>query len=215
MRTLALVVSMAAFQAASPTVLRFGPLANQLSAQDMQSLRELAIRWGGEPWMMTTGTGMIIAPDGAAYWSAMIRLRAYSDSTVVRRGDQFVATTTRRGDALRQWTPSAAGSWAWAQVKLEDRAFDDVRGEDDINAPFATDLIVTDEELVGIVTFLRTDPIFKAERNLPVSSIARVYSDDDSWISLSLVKGRTCVDGYQLRPAHRGWTVTWRGGVCA
>jgi hypothetical protein len=214
-RTRALVMTLAVFQVASPSVLRVGPVANQLTADDLRSLRELSIRWGGQPWMLLTGTGMVPARDGSLSWSATVRLRPFSETELVRRGDQFTASTTRRGDAPRTWVTAAGGAWFWAQVKLRGREFDDVRGESDINAPFATDGIVTDDELVSVITFLRTDPIFKPERERPVASIMRVYSGDDSWISLGLWTSTSCGEGYELRPAASGWTPTWRGGVCA
>lgn len=213
MRPIALAIVLVVLQATSPPVLRFGDLANELTTQDLQSLRELSIRWGGPPWIIAAGATMMSRD--AVFWSATIRLRAFVDTGLVRRGDQFGASTMRRGDAPRTWTSSAGGFWFWTQVKLPDREFDDVKSEDDINAPFATDGIVTDDELVSIVSFLRTDQIFKTERRLPIASIMRVYAGDDSWITLGLKKGSACVDGYQMRRVEQGWSVTWRGGVCA
>ena len=202
---------------------RVGPIANALTNDDVAQLNQLATGWRAAPWFLSTTTGMISLPNGDLDWNVRVFLQPQQSGADLRRGEQFTADATRHGDAPRQWRLTA-GPYAWAQVKVAGRTFDDLRGSDDLNLPFATDLIVTDAELISIVNFLRTDPIFAAERTLPVSDIHKVFASSEEsrflrgagegdFIALTLLKGYSTWDRYALRAAGTRWQVKWLGTI--
>jgi len=94
----------------------------------------------------------------AAYLTVRAYLRPYSQTPTLRRGGT-VLTVNRTWPAAdpTRWTIESERT-QWAQVALPDRAFDDVRDITDENQPFLVMGTLTDDDLTGIVRFLRGRP---------------------------------------------------------
>ena len=138
---------------AGAVVPRFGSLAPSLTEDDLQQIRKLATRMGGELWVLFGDFGFL-----ADRWTIAAYLRPGIVTGAVRTG-QLVwvrADLGPDGTAKRAWRIDSVAMTA--QVPLAGRAPDAITGEADANWPFRVVGEWTAEELVSLVAFIRSSP---------------------------------------------------------
>jgi hypothetical protein len=123
-----------------------------VDASEVPRIRELAApRAAGVPWLLVGSTGQI-----TDRWTIHAYGPAHQTTVGVRRGILVRLSGERVSPSARR-TWSLYDSRPYAQVAIDGRLFDDVRGETDPNLPFVVGDI-TDEELIEIVRFVRSTP---------------------------------------------------------
>lgn len=208
---LAFALTALLFQPLPGTVLRFG-LLSALGEADVQQLRDLsAPRGDGEQWLMWSSVRGLVNSDSRVPVEVTILLSPRVVTPALRRGSAFVASSLARLDEARAWTPTNHGPHHWAQVAVPSRDFDDVRGTRDVNFPFTTDSVIADDELVRVVEFLRTAPVFEQERAYPIVEISQLPAlDNRTRIQLKLAN-TGAVETYELQPLGDGYSVVYHG----
>ena len=173
----AALTSLLALQAPS-TPLVFGRQAPTIRQTDIDGITRAVTPYGGAPWLLTdfrsTGGGI----NGERRWGVRAYLAPSTATSELRRGPLVDLTT----DLTSQNAPDP-GTWkvidpsrilTWAQVALPGRSFDDVKSESDENLPLAIHGLITDEDLVSSVRFLRTRPPIPNPRRLNLQNVGPV-----------------------------------------
>jgi hypothetical protein len=173
----------------------------------VNAIVRLGADWGGRPWLLDGQIAMGLVR-GREQWQVTVLLAPVSTTANVRRGERFtISAAVDPEQQRREWVVSPSGPYFWAQVKLPGRAFDDIRGDDDINLPFATDGAVPDEDLLSVVSFLRNGPTLAAERNLPVAAMNQTYEGDAPGVRLLLRRTASRTVVFDLKRSFDGWSV--------
>jgi hypothetical protein len=144
LRLIGLVTLAAGLLQIQPTVpIRLGLGARSLTEEDISEFRRT--QPGSNMWLVV-GKAPFPGLSIAAYFAA-----------------EKTTAELRRGRMIRGYRPvNPRGAWKldalghWAQVAISGRDYDVVNGETDVNLPFQVDGDFSDEELISLVTFIRT-----------------------------------------------------------
>jgi len=125
----------------------------------------------------------------------------------------------RRGRMIRGYRPvNPPGAWKldargnWVQVAITGRDYNVLNGESDFNLPFQVDGEFSDEELISLVTFIRTN-IASRGRNggvgplnaFPITEVTRTSKDS---VRFFLAGGNGPSQGVFATQESQGWRVT-------
>ena len=143
---------------APPIVVELQPAA-AITAVDHQDISRLLEATPKPAWLWMTRRGLaggiwlvqaFAAPD-------VERENLRRGSATMIRGEMSPADVAARNvTGPKSWVNGATVSYA--QVVMPNRMFQDIRGPKDPNLPFVNSTTLTDDELVSLVTFLRTSP---------------------------------------------------------
>jgi len=181
-------------------ILRTGNIARQLTEQDVRALERI-LPSDAKPWLLDGDPGQIASSQNISAY-----LPPATTTAVLRRGS--VITVTRRAfSSPTDWTVLLAGTYA--QVAITGRKFDEIRGDDDINRPFLVSGNFDDNELIQIVTIIRSNPnpggtVLTAIEPLPIRSVAWQGSN-----SVIVTTRRAVMQGQSiiLQRMGQNWTV--------
>jgi hypothetical protein len=185
------------------TPVRTGDVARQLTEQDVAAIEHL-LPSGAKPWLLSGDPAQ--AP-GREYVQAY--LSPTNITPVLRRGTVITLTRRTRPFPDTDWTVQETRSYA--QVAIPGRAFDDIKGEQDVNRPFLVFGPFDDDELVRLVEFLRSDPRSQPERiqSWPIVSVQRQGSSVQVLLRGGVMRGQSII----LRQAGQDWVIvnvgTW------
>ena len=177
-----LVLLFVSVSQSSSTTIRTGDVSRRLTQQDVAAL-ELALPSGAKPWLLNGDPAQLA---GFEYIQAY--LPPTSATSTLRRGP--VIGVMRRTSPLTEWTVQYSSTYA--QVAIPGREFDQIEGDQDINRPFQVTGNFDDTELVGLVCFLRSNPL----------TIGGEINAIQLWPILSITRG-----------ADRSVQVTLRGAI--
>ncbi len=154
-----------------PSIVRLGPEAASLSADDLRQIQRL----GGEPWI-------VVARQAAALTTALgAESRAASIFIQPDRFDEELTTglvlhaqgISRKGSKTREWVVRSMGRWS--QVAGPGRGPAEVVGPRDINRPFYVGGSINDDRLREAIALIRSSPRIapppSTRRRAPVHAI--------------------------------------------
>jgi len=158
-KLLALVVVL--LQTVPAVPIRIGDFAGRLTTQDVMDLGELATAGGakGSPWLLEGPFGQI---------GNSIRMYLPADTQTVQ---------LRRGQAIEALRRPPDNGWSvrrtvqYAQVIETGQNFNSLNGDLDNHRPFPVSGTFSDEELVSLVTFIRSSPD-GVEGSWPITSLS-------------------------------------------
>jgi hypothetical protein len=195
------VVTLAAtlLQAQAVSPIRLGIGAQSLSEQDISEFR--SVLPGSTVWFV----------EGKAPFPGL--------SIAVYFAAEKTTAELRRGRMIRGYRPvNPPGAWKlgapgnWAQVAIAGRDYNVLNGESDFNLPFQVDGEFSDEELISLVTFIRTN-IASRGRNggvgplnaFPIIEVTRTSKDS---VRFFLAGGNGPSQGVFATQEGQGWRVT-------
>lgn len=169
-------------QAPATLPARIGELGKNLTDSEAVQIARIASPTGPVPWLLYGYRGQIgdvmdvyLPPD--------------SSTKDVRRGDLIYLSR------FRGMSPATPSSWGgprlerYAQVVLAGHDFNQVQSDKDTNRPFETRGEFTDDDLIRIVTLIRTSTVSagfaggKIWSDLPINSMIRQSGDNVTvWI---------------------------------
>ncbi|HET9370500.1 MAG TPA: hypothetical protein VFO19_09645 [Vicinamibacterales bacterium] len=141
-------------QAVSPQApIRLGDAARRLSLGDMVAIADAAAAMGSAVWLVAAEDGRLNSPSRGVH-----AVEAYQPP-------QTTTADLRRGTGtLIVKSPMSATGWSmqstfnWAQVRIADRDFGDIRSDRDVNRPLTVSGRLRDNEVLGLVRFVRGGP---------------------------------------------------------
>lgn len=191
-------------QAPATRSARIGELGKSLTDSEAVQIARIASPTGPAPWLLY-GYRTILGDEMAAY------LPPDTSSKDVRRGN-LIYLGRRPGTstaAPSPWGGSQPGRYA--QVVLAGHDFNPAQSDQDINRPFAIQGEFTDDDLIRIVTLIRTSTVSMGSRgekiwnNLPIASLIRQSGDSVIvWISIVPVGA---IQRVTLRRSGTEWVV--------
>ncbi len=191
--------------AAAP--IRIGSLAQLLTPQDVTDLEQIATAGGakGAPWLLQDVSGhantiRMYLP--AETQTAQVR-RGRTIVTFRRGGETATAVFRRNGENVWNTGQEGQAMEQYAQVVETGRDFNSLTGDMDIHRPFPVSGTFSDEELIGLVTFIRTGP-GQVEGSWPIASLRSV---DSNSVTVQIA-GRGRVQLVDLVRQGSKWTVT-------
>jgi len=193
-----------AFQAGAPS--RLGTVGRQLTDAHIAALERLAAAAGGRPWLLVGDEAFTPAPRS---WFVDIYLAPNVTTDQLRRGriQTAVSDGTSSGADRKPWRLQDSASWA--QVVVPRRAFDEIVGDRDLNRPFRVSGSFDDDEIVSLITFIRTNPKNSSPSASDQARPASIFTDvDGSWpVSRIHRSNDGVVEVSLLRSEHDGQTV--------
>lgn len=129
------------------TPIRFGNFASQLTSEDLKGLEQLGAAGGakGSPWLLE--------PFGQGGGTIRVYLPPVTQTAQLRRG-QALEVTQRARDKV--WV--VLQTVQYAQIVEMGRDYNSISGQMDIHRPFPVSGKFSDDELISLVTFIRTSP---------------------------------------------------------
>ena len=203
-------VPVAPSQAGAGTdVPRFGRLAPSLTEDDIQQIRRLATRMGGELWLVFGDRGGWVTNP---WW-----VSAYRKPTVVAGGVrvgeivQFKCDVTTNPGSKRVWVFDGVGMYA--QVVVSGRVPESVESDMDRNRPFRLLGEWQPDEIASLVEFIRSSPSSAgAPKGLAMVngalSISSVQRESDGRARVTLRLDPRALQVVQLAKKGATWTVT-------
>lgn len=152
----------------------FGPQAAWLRPVDVDAVGRAVAPYGGAPWLITEVRRSPPRRTGEFQWSAMAYLAPTIATSEFRRGRLVHVSTGLTAEQLADpstWTADPTTVREWAQVAIPDRAFEDVKNEQDENLPLWISGDLTDADLVSIVVFLRSRPAITVRPGLNLGQV--------------------------------------------
>jgi hypothetical protein len=147
MRSILLHLAVLTLIQAGTSAMRTGDVARSLTSEEIAQLEQMV---GEKPWLVE-GRRPIGPP------SPSQTITAYFAPTTV-------TATLRRGAYLR-FSRDLPGPWKgigsarpYVQVAIPGRPFDEIQNDQDLNHPFIVTGSFQNEELVELVTFIRSNP---------------------------------------------------------
>ena len=191
----------------------------RLSEDDLRQISAVARDDGGaSPWLITVQFAMV---PGAASAEAFVQPTSERDG--VRRG-HVVGMLARPSDSVvRSWRYQSFADYA--QVVVPGRTLNDVRGSEDPNRPFRVVTNFSDDELVSIVTFVRSQAVKWMGRETPIALIGRgairdarrLGADLNNWdspvVRVHLWRDRSSQEIFELRRENGGWAAVHAGSM--
>jgi hypothetical protein len=180
---------------------RIGDVARELSQEDIAGIQR-TLPADAKPWLLEGERGQIpVIQFTEAYLSPTDTTAALRRGTVVT-----LMRRTRPTEPVGEWNVSRTDSYG--QVAIPGRSFDDVNSEWDTNRPFKVFGRFSDDELVRLVQFLRSDPPvrtgFDHTQQSPIRSIQR--KDDDS-VDVTLGGSNLRGQRVTLRQVGQDWVI--------
>jgi hypothetical protein len=138
---------------------RIGSLIQRLSDQEIADVMRIATTNGGTPWLLNATPSQL-----GIFQSVEAYCIPATTNQELRRGSLVSAWRRQAPEAAASWQPWTL-QWRgeYAQVSIPGRDFDRVGGEQDVNRPFGVSGKFSDEELVGVVRFIRSKPVFERD----------------------------------------------------
>jgi hypothetical protein len=183
-----------AVQTAPPQPILLGPSAYRVSAADIAQILALGPP-ASRPWVLVS-FGPPFEP--TMPWYINVFLPPNHVTSTVRRGRMMVVKTTTPAqeayDHVREWALDRIAEYGQVPGYLSD--VERVRDGRDLNRPFPIHGVISDADLAGLVTFIRTsppDPSFHGalggagshvEGNWPIGNLVR---HDDGSVEISLL----------------------------
>ena len=135
----------------APIVL--GDAARRLTAEDLTAIGTASADMGTAPWLIAADDGWINSTARGTN-SVAAYLPAQTTTADLRRGTGTVVTKSTSPQF--GWTMQS--TFNWAQVKIADRELNDLKSDRDVNRPFVVIGRYRDNEVLGIVRFVRSSP---------------------------------------------------------
>lgn len=203
-----------AFEIIAGSLTIVGNPGPDLSVTDIEDVKRLAEAKGGEPWLF-------IGVGGQLGFSQIVRVfcEPTRKSETVRRGPLVHIGRRRPSRDSQVWNKwKLSGSEFYAQVKLEGREFEHVKDNRDSNRPFSVVGKFSDEELIQLVTLVRSSPTFKPPvaqtQKKPDSTQVKgtlpiwyIHRKDDGHVEVNLLDGRDRGQTVRLRKEKGKWTI--------
>jgi hypothetical protein len=208
-------------QGAPARPVRFGHMADRLTAADLTQIAALAAEPERRLWVVVS-----FAPNFApsSPWFLDVFLEPDRTTPSVRRGTLMtVKTATPAPEAYegaRMWSVQRMAEFGQVPTRGDPARVIDRR---DLNRPFRIHGVFSDDEIEGLVKLVRTsppDPSFKGTVGLPGSHVegtwpvGLVLRGDDGSVEVSVLDNRSDGKNGQkiwLRREGRGWTVLRTG----
>ena len=189
------------------TPLRIGDVARQLSEDDVATIQR-ALPSGEKPWLLEGERGqMVLLESIEAYLSP-------TDTTPALRRGTVITVMRRTQPPVGDWNVSRTESYG--QVAIRGRSFDEVNSEWDMNRPFKVFGRLSDDELVRLVQFLRSDPpVRRGLDHIQTSAIRSLQRKDDDSVDVTL--GGSNLRGQQVivRQDGQDWMIVIVGAWAA
>ena len=202
------------FQVNSGSLTIVGDPGPELSVPEVEDISRLAGAEGGEPWLF-------IGVGGQLRRHQIVRVFCLptKSSKTVRKG-ALVHIHRNRMERGGVWLPWRLGSReTYAQVKIQEREFDDVKDNRDFNRPFSVVGDFSDKELEQIVKFTRSSPTWtvpiiqpgqervsvQVKGTLPIWWIHRKKDDT---VEVNLIDGPSRGQTVRLRMEEGKWIIT-------
>lgn len=203
-----------AFETVAGSLTIVGNPGPDLSSSDIEEIKRLANAEGGEPWLF-------IGVGGQLGLSQIVRVfcEPPQKSEMVRRGSLVHISRQRPSRDSQVWNPwKLLGSEFYAQVKLEGREFGHVKDNRDNNRPFSVVGKFSDEELIELVTLVRSSPTFKPPvaqtHKTPNSTQVKgtlpiwyIHRKDDGHVEVNLLDGRSRGQTVRLTSKNGKWSI--------
>jgi hypothetical protein len=204
MRSILLQVMVLTLAQAGASTIRTGDVARSVTAEDIASIETMV---GAKPWLVD-GSRPLGPP------AASQTIRAYFAPTTA-------TSTLRRGAYMtfsRDLNPGP-GPWRgmgsaqpYVQVAIPGRPFDQIENDDDLNRPFTVSGSFQNEELVELVSFVRSNPGVvtggRGQGSVGTRPITTVQRELDGSVSVGwrfdLNQGQTAI----LEKRGANWVVT-------
>jgi hypothetical protein len=181
-------------QGVSAQPVRLGPTADRVTAADIAQIAALPPQPGSRPWVLVSfGTGLLPSMP----WFIDVFLEPDRQTPSVRRGGMMTVRTTTPAQQAYE------GARVWQVVRMAEYGqvpsrSDATRVRDgrDLNRPFRIHGVFTDDEVAGLVTFIRTSPPDPSFKGVPGAMgshvegtwpIALLLRDTDEGIAVSLL----------------------------
>jgi hypothetical protein len=162
-------------QTTSATPIKIGTQAGALTDREVAVI--LALPGVSNPWLFHAWQGQLVTT------VVEIHLRPTTVTSTIRRGILMAAS---RSPMFKEpgWSLGREEQRTYAQVLIEGVSMDQVSSPLDVNRPFETRGAFTDDELVEIVRFIRSNPLAQTSNlggqpavvrgnRLPIRSVAR------------------------------------------
>ena len=201
-------------QSASGIPIRLGDVGRLLSEDDIHQIEQIGVASGGAPWLLVGHHSMI-----GEMWFVDAYLQPTTASPSVRRGTLINVSSNlpEVPSVLKVWTLNRrATRLTYAQVAVSERSFGNILGDQDVNRPFRISGEFSDDELISLVRFIRTDPSRADERTLPILFITRESlppQADGPAVRVGLRQDESATILLTLKRTGQTWTVTAHGGV--
>jgi hypothetical protein len=161
LRTALLCVLLLGQSTAPPAPTRLGDVARQFADADMAGISRAAADLGSAPWLVAADPSQL-----AGQTNVVVFLSPQTTTPRMRRGmglnlerrklEAVTPAASQRLPAANDWI--MRGTVNWAQVKVGDREFTAIEGDQDLNRPFIVRGRFSTAELLGIVSLIRTSP---------------------------------------------------------
>jgi hypothetical protein len=170
-QTIVLQLAILAFAQLAPSTSRTGDLARSLTEEDIATFEQMV---GARPWLVD---GVFLGPESKSQ-----SITAYFEPTtvtpMVRRG-AYLKFTRDLNSSPGPWS-GVGSAQPYFQVAVPGRPFQQIENDEDLNRPFTVKGSFQNEELVELVTFLRSNPGVIPSRGqgtvgkLPIASLERL-----------------------------------------
>ena len=210
---LGVVMSFLITQAGPQLPARIGDSARKLSNSDVAAMERAIASATGRPWKPWLLIGGI-NPKGNSVVYAF--LPAEKKTEEFRRCKKVLLT---RPSNRAPWTVTQIdekGGGDYAQLAVPGRSLDSIIADGDINQPFQVYGSFQDEELIAIVTFIRSNPPLAAIKNVPsvllervpgAMPIDQVFRHPDGSVGVRFVNG-SALTSVSLQLEGDTWQVT-------
>jgi hypothetical protein len=157
-----------------PSIVRLGPWATQLTADDLAEIEGL----GGAAWMIIAHRpGLLLADGKINQRFVSVFVRSQRSAAQVRRGLLLHLTgNSSEASGRTRWTVSSKGEWF--QVPVPGRDVDAIDGPRDSNRPFPVTGSIADDSLHEAITVIRTSPrIPPLTTTRPPAPVHSIFTD--------------------------------------
>ena len=186
-----------------------GDVARELSEEDVAAVQR-TLPADAKPWLLNGERGQVPVNEIIeAYLST-------TDTTPALRRGTVITVRRRTQPSVGEWNVSATESYG--QVAIPGRSLDDIQGDQDMNRPFRVIGRFSDDELVRLVQFVRSDPPVRGGAHLqpwPIGGndhiqpwpILFVQRKDDDSVDVTLRGGHLRGQQVMLRQVGQDWTI--------
>jgi hypothetical protein len=177
--------------------------ATALTEQDLAAINVLLPE---KPWLLTGDPAQYAITEFVDAY-----LPPTTSTALLRRGTE--AFVSRRIDIRThkptgEWT-AARQPFQWAQVAIPMRAFEDIQHDLDLNRPFRVVGQFDDDELISLVTFLRSNARNDGDlsRTVQLWPILTIKREQDGSVEVSLREKRLTGQSLDLRQTGQDWII--------
>jgi hypothetical protein len=158
-------------------VIRLGPAADRLTADDLAQFDKLARQKGGEAWLVLTYPPPPVSEP--SLWYALVFIAPSTWHSTINTGTTLSVAATA-SDGPRTWRVERVAQYAQAPVSGTDpRA---VTGGRDLNRPFPVWGSVDEEALKALVALIRSSPTVSPPISTTGQPVAPIFTKvNGSW----------------------------------